>query len=377
MANVTSPNMNLLIPGVGTEGGPQYAQDINNDLSILDAHDHSNGSGVQITPSGLNINTALSINAHSLTNVGLLNLTALSSTPSVNQSIYSSGVDLYFLDGSGNPIRLTQGGSIVGTAGSITGLPSGTASASFASGTFVFQSATSTAANIDGGSFVLRNNTALSKGLTLAPPSAMAANYSLVLPLIPAQTNVMVLDTSGNMGSSTYSSVFASGITEANANSVMANVTTVPAAQANLVLGAFTSVSSSQANIVLNSSSNPSIPGSSTNIGGKRAVTANYTTSSAGPGIIWGAVDSAGNPILGDGYTPTRLGTGLYFIAFDTNFGSDNVVITATIGPSGAITVGAKRPLVVNIDRTGATISIVQPESVDCGFSFIAIGVKA
>ncbi len=207
MSTITSPNMSLPVPVVGSESGPQYATDINNCMAIIDQHSHVSGSGVPITPSAMNINSALTINDNILYDIGTLTLTAQSSTPA-NYSIYASGSDLYFVDGAGNNIRITQSGSVAGAAGTITGLPSGTASASYAAGTFTFQRATLTPANVDGASFILRNNVASSYGLTLAPPS-LGSNYSLVLPTIPAQTNVMTLDSSGNMGTQTYNQVYA------------------------------------------------------------------------------------------------------------------------------------------------------------------------
>lgn len=244
MANVTnSANMALPIPTVGVETGPEYASDVNASLIIIDGHTHSPGSGVQITPSGLNINSSLPINNNIISNIAALNLTPQLSQ-AANASVYASGVDLYFVDGNGNNIRITQSGSVAGSTGTITGLPSGTASASFAAATFTFQASTNTGANIDGASFVLRNNTALSKGLTLQPPNAMGSNYSLTLPSLPAQTNVMVLDVSGNMASITYDAV-GQGMTSAGANPI-ANVRTRTIAQTTAPLsGIVYSVTSS------------------------------------------------------------------------------------------------------------------------------------
>lgn len=223
MANVISPNMSLIIPGVGTEDGPQYATDINNSLTIIDQHNHSIGSGVQITPSGLNINSSLPMNNNSLTLTSAVTFQA-QLTDATNLSLYTKGVDFYLVDGNGNVIRLTQSGSVSGSSGTITGLPSGTASASFGAGTFVFQASTNTAANIDGGSFILRNNTASSFGLTLQPPNALASNFAITLPSIPAQTNVMTLDASGNMGSITYDAV-GQAMTSVGANAIGVSMT--------------------------------------------------------------------------------------------------------------------------------------------------------
>lgn len=194
--------MQLVIPGVGNEQGPDYALDVNSSLSIIDQHDHSIGKGLPITPSGLSINADLAMNNNNLTLTRTVRFNVQGSAPS-NASdlgiLYEMGVDLYYKDGAGNVVRITQGGAVTGASGTITGLPSGTASASFAAGTFVFQAATLTAANIDGASFILRNSTASSFGLTLSPPSAMAFDTNITLPVVPASQKYLAIDASGMM----------------------------------------------------------------------------------------------------------------------------------------------------------------------------------
>lgn len=201
-----SPNMNLIIPAVGVTAGPLYASDLNASLSLIDTHNHTSGNGVQITPAGINVNVAFPMNNNNITTVKSLRLQTQSSPLSASTDIgclYESGVDLYYNDGSGNQIRLTQSGSIVGTSGSISNLVS-PATASYSSGTstFVWQSAALTAANMDAASYILRNSTASSNGLTLNPPLAMATNFSLTLPTTPAAQNIMTLDATGNMAAS-------------------------------------------------------------------------------------------------------------------------------------------------------------------------------
>lgn len=203
MATNPSSNMNLPIPQVGVEPGPDWATDINDSLTIIDSHDHSTGSGVQITPDGLNINSDLTMGQNNLIDIKSLRLSE-QNTPLAGSSdltcLYASGVDLYFNDGNGNQIQVTQNGGIAGSPGSISNLTS-PASASYvaADSTFVWQSDTNVAANLDAGSLVLRNLTVNSKGLTLSPPNSMAANYSLVLPALPVSQKFMALDASGNM----------------------------------------------------------------------------------------------------------------------------------------------------------------------------------
>lgn len=204
MANETyTPNMNLPTPTVGITDGPQFATDINNSLTLLDQHSHTPGSGVPITPSALDINLDLPLNSNNLTLARSVRFSPQGSALSLPQDLgclYEVGVDLYYNDGAGNPIRITQSGSITGTSGSIANLVA-PASASYIalSQTFVFQSASNTAANMDVASLLLRNSTVNSFALTLNPPSAMSANYSLVLPALPAAKNIMTLDSAGNM----------------------------------------------------------------------------------------------------------------------------------------------------------------------------------
>jgi microcystin-dependent protein len=198
-SSYTTANMSLVVPVVGVEVGPNWANDLNSSLTILDSHSHVPGSGVPITPLAININSNLPMNGNNLISINALTFLPTSTAPSVG-SLYETGIDLYYIDGNGNVIRLTQSGSVTGSSGTITGLPSGTASASYGSSTFTFQSATNTGATIDAASYILRNNTANSFGLTLQPPNSLGTNYSLTLPLVPAVSNsVVLLDTSGNM----------------------------------------------------------------------------------------------------------------------------------------------------------------------------------
>lgn len=207
MADYTlSPQMSLILPTVGVEPGPTWAEDLNASLTILDGHNHSPGSGNPINPSGLSINSDLTFldnNATNLRSARFQAQGAVLSLPSDLRCLYSVGADLYFNDGSGTQIRITQSGAVAGTPGSISNLVS-PASASYVAGTstFVWQSAANTPANMDAASYVFRNLVANSKGLTLAPPAAMAADFSITLPNLPVSTNIMTLSPSGAMGAS-------------------------------------------------------------------------------------------------------------------------------------------------------------------------------
>lgn len=194
--------MNLTVPSVGVTVGPEYANQINASLNIIDSHDHSSGNGVRITPSGFNINADLPFsnnNATSLRSVAFLSQSSPLALPSDLNCVYTSGVDLYYNDGNGNQVQITSGGGVAGTPGSITGLVS-PASASYVSGsqTFVWQSAANTAANLDAGSLLLRNITPASFAITLSPPT-LTGNYTITLPVLPVSQSLLTIDSSGNM----------------------------------------------------------------------------------------------------------------------------------------------------------------------------------
>jgi hypothetical protein len=193
--------MNMPIPVVGEQSGPEWASDLNASLGIVDTHNHTPGQGVQLTPDALNINGDLEMNNNSLVGTEAVTFQAGASPSSVNGSLSESGDDLYYTDGSGNQVRITQSGSVVGSPGSITSLAS-PASATYVSGsqTFVWESGVNTAANMDAGSVLLRNLSPNStNALTLSPPAALASNYTVTLPPLPASQKIMTLDASGNM----------------------------------------------------------------------------------------------------------------------------------------------------------------------------------
>jgi hypothetical protein len=199
MSFVLSPNMNLSIPTVGQEPGPQYAFDVNSSLTLVDQHDHSPGKGVQITPAGLNINAALNFNNNPATNLSASVYNAQTSLSTL-QAVYVIAPDLYYNDGNGNVIRITAGGIVNSTASTIPG-------ESYSGGTFIWVQTQSglptTPANFDIGSITLRPNTAATtNGVILGPPSSIASQYNIQLPGNPSAlpgTSFLTLDTLGNI----------------------------------------------------------------------------------------------------------------------------------------------------------------------------------
>lgn len=348
---VISPNMNLPIPIVGVEPGPAYASDVNNSLTIIDQHTHAAGSGVLITPAAININADLSINDNNLTLVRSLNFLSQASpltgaAPDLG-CLYESGVDLYFNDGSGNQIRITESGSVAGAAGTITGLPSGTASASYAAGVFTFQAATNTPANVSMGSAVLGNNNTSGFALTLSPPT-LGSNYSLILPALPLALSFLTLDSVGNIGASL---LFNNGITDAN-----------------IAPGGISGVSLTN---------NINLPGSTVQENGRNLVVAN-TNAGLSLAIVRGGVGSAGNPAGGEGFTSTHSGTGTYTVAFTTAFSDTPMVVVSQTQFSGTPGFAFRMPIVYALSTGGFDIAVEDGSGNlgDGSFTFIAIGQR-
>lgn len=230
-----SANMSMPIPGVGVTVGPQYASDVNASLTIVDTHNHSPGSGVQITPAGLNISSDLSFlsnNAIDIKSARFVPQTIPLAGIADIACIYFSGVDLFVNDALGNQIQITQSGGIAGTPGSIANLVA-PASAQYVSGssTFIWQSNTNTPANMDFASAILRNLVANSKGLTLQPPNAMGADYALTLPSLPIATAFLTIDAAGAITGSVPTSGGITGSNIASGTITSANIS----ATANIV----------------------------------------------------------------------------------------------------------------------------------------------
>jgi microcystin-dependent protein len=210
MPNTLTPNMSLILPTVGQEPGPNWALDINSSFSILDQHNHSNGNGVQIIPSGLNINSDLTFLGNNATNLRSTRFSVQLSPLALASDIgciYVSGADLYYNDTLGNQVRLTIAGAVNGTPGSIGGLIA-PASVTYVPGnqTYVFQSAVNTSGSLDVGPLTIRNVTASSNGITITPPSPLASNYTITLPAnAPASQGIVEMNSSGVINVSPHS----------------------------------------------------------------------------------------------------------------------------------------------------------------------------
>lgn len=336
MSNTTSPNMGLIIPGIGTESGPTWASDINADLASIDSHDHSPGKGVPITPSGLNINSDLAFQSNNATQLRSARFTpqvSVLSLPADIGCLYVVGNELYYNDVSGgHNVQITANGSVNATS---SGISSGSASASFAAGVLVVKSSSTSGGNVLMQSAVLTNSGNLSNQLTLQAPS-ISGSVVETLPTIPGSTSFVTMDNAGSMGTSIP---IAGGLTGSNISS-------------NVNLSG-KSVQESGSNVVVSSS--------------------NATNSLA---VIRGIVSGSFTVISGEGFTVSNPGgvTGQFLLTW-TNAFSDTPSITVTPGGIGFFS------LCVTADPTTTNANVFIMNTSNSGtnqkFSFVVVGQRA
>lgn len=193
--------MQLQIPIVGITIGPEYANDVNNSLNLVDSHDHTFGKGVPITTNALNINADLTLNTFNLISTNTVRFVQRTSTiPNVapNQGcIYIANGDFYVNDALGhNPIQITSGGAVNATTSGISNPP---ASATFISSQLVVNSNVTTPANIVMASAILGNLIPSTNTYTVSPPT-LGANYVVTMPLPPTPngtTAALIMDWTG------------------------------------------------------------------------------------------------------------------------------------------------------------------------------------
>jgi len=131
--------MSLNEPSVGQTSGPDWATETNANWETLDAHDHTSGKGVQLTPSALNINADVEFNQNSATELKNMIFDSSVTPATTSYSVYQSGGDLYWRNGSGTAVQITSGSNVRTTGGSIDGMSGNDSEAAYGSGIFTWQ----------------------------------------------------------------------------------------------------------------------------------------------------------------------------------------------------------------------------------------------
>lgn len=196
---MTTSNMGLTQPTPTTATGPGWANSLNTNSGIIDVHDHSSGKGVKIGAPGLDIQSDISTNGNRLSDAKSVvfkdQSSSLASTDA--RGIYSLNGNLFFVNGT-TDVQITNGTALAGTPGSVTGLVS-PASIVFAAQNFSFFYASSTFADIS------CRNVSLYQGVNaLQLTYGGTSSYTCTLPgTTPAQSALLVMNTSGTVSNST------------------------------------------------------------------------------------------------------------------------------------------------------------------------------
>jgi hypothetical protein len=201
-----STYMQLPIPQIGIDPGPDYAKNINQSLTQIDGHTHLPGKGMPITSGALSIDADINWNGNNIIGVRATRFQSQNSPIGATglelSEIYVYNGDLFFNPGYGGPsIAITVNGGVAGTPGSIGNLTNG-ASVNFNSvqGTFVFQAnASNLPGNIDAGTVTVRDTVPNGKGVTLQTISGLGSDYNLILPVLPSSQKILTLDALGNI----------------------------------------------------------------------------------------------------------------------------------------------------------------------------------
>ena len=112
---MSTPYMNLTLPVPTVTLGPEWAEELNAALEVVDEHDHSPGKGALVPATGLDINDNLSIQSNELTDVDTVKMddhVAVKTGLTDIRNIYPVNGDLYYNNNSGVAVQLTSGNSI-------------------------------------------------------------------------------------------------------------------------------------------------------------------------------------------------------------------------------------------------------------------------
>ena len=206
MANST-PNMNLTLNVVGTTTDPTWSNNINADWTIIDSHNHTSGSGVQITPPAININSDLSFAFNNATNIRswrMQNNAATLTGASDNNCGYFVNGNFYVNNASGTAIQITTGSGLnfssLGTIGGDYGQPGVPAAVTYSNTTkyYTFTQSSGVTAPINTSTLSIAYASSGAQAVSIAAPSAVTA-YTITLPgAVPTiNPSALVVSTSG------------------------------------------------------------------------------------------------------------------------------------------------------------------------------------
>lgn len=196
--------MLLVLPDPSVTVGPTWASMLNTALELVDVHDHTSDAGVPVPTAGLNINDNLQFNSNAALGLTFIELKTGATDPVYPGAVYVKSGNLYFTSTNLTAVQLTDGTSIKGVAGNISGLGDGGSTAAFndftEDFTFKFNTGNKHAAMNIGEIRVYPFDgvNAYDDPITIKSPLALATAYSLTLPLeLPVADGILSTTSAG------------------------------------------------------------------------------------------------------------------------------------------------------------------------------------
>ena len=364
--------MGLTTSSVGVTAGPTWATNEQTNLTTLDNHDHTSGKGVQLGPSSLNINADLEFNQNSASELKNVIFDSSVTAASTNYSLYQSSGNVYWRNGSGTAVQITDGSAVNTSGGSISGM-SANAQVLFSSNAYVFKfdstlsdpgiaklgcaditmykyDASGSAANVTlkflgaGTTGVLtvpdETGTLLSTATSFAGTISVATSASNAsITLSPHGTGHVVAGNGGATGKITSNGAYDLILdtnSGTNSSSIAitdnsnGNISLIPNGTGEIVIGSGSSAgkitSSGAHDLVLD-----------TNAGSSSS---SITITDAANGNIALNTNGTGEVVVGSGSASGKItSSGTYDLVLDTNAGTNSGTITITDGANGDITI--------------------------------------
>lgn len=110
----------MTLPTVSDTLGPEWASEVNECLTTIDSHDHSDGKGTLITPAGMEINDSLDFQDNDIENAKSVGLFAQDAAiTALLGTLQRVGGNLWFINGAGAGVQITSGSSVISTGSGV------------------------------------------------------------------------------------------------------------------------------------------------------------------------------------------------------------------------------------------------------------------
>jgi hypothetical protein len=324
-------------PAVGTTASPTWATDLNTTIDAVDDHDHSTNKGIRITPAAINISADLEFNQNSASELKNLIFDSSVTAATTSYSVYQSGGNMYWRNGSGTAVQVTTGGAVNAGAGSISGMTGNDSGVSYTDGSKTFNFFTDSG-NSDYGKMAhadlllfeySNDNVADTDYVTIVCSAAASGSSGTIT--VPAETGTL-LSTATN---------FAGAINIATSNSNN-NIALKPNGTGFVMVGnagATGKVTSNGAfDLILDTNSGSS--------------SSSIAITDAANGSISFIPNGTGEIVIGSGSASGKVtSSGAFDLVLDTNAGSSSGSITIIDGSNGNIDITPNGSGEVNLSK--------------------------